>query len=100
MELVFTAWRTGREIRGNEWLGDKEEWRDQNVEKIKTKKENNWYDCNNAKGKNNIGLRMDRKTKNEFIRILKVKINFIWTMPKRDDIWLGILALRIDLSVS
>jgi len=47
------------------------------LEEIKRKNENNWYGCNNAKGKDNIGLRTERKTKNESIRIIKVKTSFI-----------------------
>ena len=31
------------------------------VEEIKKKKENNWHGCNNAKGTDNIGLKMERK---------------------------------------
>ena len=61
---VFTAWRTGKEIRGIRNLKDKEESRMQYSGEIK-EKQNNWYGCNNARGKDKIGLRMERKTKNE-----------------------------------
>ena len=49
----------------------------QYIKEIEKKRENYWSGCNNAKGKNNIGLRMVRKTKNELIRIIKAKISFI-----------------------
>ena len=35
----------------------------QDVEGIKKKKENIWFGCNNAKGKDKIDLRMERKNK-------------------------------------
>ena len=58
----------------------------QYIKEIEKKRENYWSGCNNAKGKNNIGFGMEGKNKKWIYKDKKVKIGFIWTMSRRDDI--------------